>query len=183
MGGTTFTVKRDDLRALASAMLTTADDLEVLADTRGEYATEVGDETVAHELSAFFQHWSDGILRISGDVRDIGERLKLAADTYDEVEFDECGAIKPELLEYTIYQVIGPRVFCLGLGGTPGLNRRKIFYDMTRPGATARARSCTGRTGSSRSRACRSRTASRGTRPAPAGPDAARRPAPRATRP
>ena len=45
------------------------------------------------------------------------------------------------------------------------------------PRATAHARSCRARTGSSRSPACRSRTASRGSRPAPAAPGAAGRPA------
>lgn len=72
--------------------------------------------------------------QLSG-LQDIADADKWRGDTWDEVQFDECGAIKPELLEYTVYQVIGPRVHCLGLGGTPGLYRRKIFYDVTRPGS------------------------------------------------
>jgi hypothetical protein len=71
---------------------------------------------------------------ISG-LQDVADADKWRGDTFDEVQFDECGAIKPELLEYTVYQVIGPRVHCLGLGGTPGLSRRKIFYEATRPGS------------------------------------------------
>jgi hypothetical protein len=72
--------------------------------------------------------------QLSG-LQDIADADKWRGDTFDEVQFDECGAIKPELLEYAIYQVIGPRVHCLGLGGTPGLWRRKIFYETTRPGS------------------------------------------------
>lgn len=72
--------------------------------------------------------------QLSG-LQDIADADKWRGDTFDEVQFDECGAIKPELLEYAIFQVIGPRVHCLGLGGTPGLYRRKIFYDATRPGS------------------------------------------------
>ena len=72
--------------------------------------------------------------QLSG-LQDIADADKWRGDTFDEVQFDECGAIKPELLEYTVYQVIGPRVRCLGLGGTPGLHRRKLFYEATRPGS------------------------------------------------
>jgi len=56
-------------------------------------------------------------------------------DPWAGVQFDECGALKPDLLEYTIYEVIGPRVHVIGLGGTPGRDRRKVFYDATRPGS------------------------------------------------
>jgi hypothetical protein len=49
--------------------------------------------------------------------------------------FDECGALKPELVEYTVFEVIGPRVHVIGLGGTPGRDRRKLFYEATRPGS------------------------------------------------
>lgn len=72
--------------------------------------------------------------QLSG-LQDIADADKWRGDTFDEVQFDECGAIKPELLAYTIYQVIGPRVRCLGLGGTPGLHRRGPFYENTRPGS------------------------------------------------
>lgn len=72
--------------------------------------------------------------QLSG-LQDIADCDKWRGSTFDEVQCDECGAIKPELLEYLVYQVIGPRVRCLGLGGTPGLHRRKIFYEVTRPGS------------------------------------------------
>lgn len=79
-------------------------------------------------------HRTGSMLLLSG-LQDVKDADKWRGETWDEVQFDECGAIGPELLEYTIYQVIGPRVHCLGLGGTPGLHRRKIFYDVTRPGS------------------------------------------------
>lgn len=72
--------------------------------------------------------------QLSG-LQDIADADKWRGSTFDEVQFDECGAIKPELLEYTVFQVIGPRVRCLGVGGTPGLHRRRLFYDVTRPGS------------------------------------------------
>lgn len=72
--------------------------------------------------------------QLSG-LQDIADADKWRGDTFDEVQFDECGAIKPELLEYCIYNVIGPRVHVIGLGGTCGLSRRKIFYETTRPGS------------------------------------------------
>lgn len=79
-------------------------------------------------------HRTGAMYMVSG-LQDVADADKWRGDTFDEVQFDECGAIKPELLEYTIYQVIGPRVHCLGVGGTPGLNRRGPFYDVTRPGS------------------------------------------------
>lgn len=78
-------------------------------------------------------HRTGSMYQLSG-LQDVADADKWRGDTFDEVQFDECGALKPELVEYTVYQVIGPRVHCLGLGGTPGLNRRKLFYDVTRPG-------------------------------------------------
>jgi hypothetical protein len=78
-------------------------------------------------------HRTGSMYQFSG-LQDIKDADKWRGDTFDEVQFDECGSIDPDLLEYTIFQVIGPRVRCLGLGGTPGLHRRKIFYDVTRPG-------------------------------------------------
>lgn len=72
--------------------------------------------------------------QLSG-LQDIADADKWRGSTFDEVQFDECGAIKPELLEYTVYQVIGPRVRYLGVGGTPGLHRRGLFFDKTRPGS------------------------------------------------
>ncbi len=74
------------------------------------------------------------IYQLAG-LQDVADADKWRGDTWDEVQFDECGAIKPELLEYTIYEVIGPRVHVIGLGGTPGRDRRKIFYEVTRPGS------------------------------------------------
>lgn len=79
-------------------------------------------------------HRTGSMYQLSG-LQDIADADKWRGDTFDEVQFDECGALKPELVEYTVYQVIGPRVHCLGVGGTPGLNRRKLFYDVTRPGS------------------------------------------------
>ncbi|NUO54308.1 MAG: hypothetical protein HOV80_36145, partial [Polyangiaceae bacterium] len=76
-----------------------------------------------------------GSMYMMSGLQDVKDADKWRGDTFDEVQFDECGAIAPELLEYTVFQVIGPRVHCLGLGGTPGLNRRKLFYDVTRPGS------------------------------------------------
>jgi hypothetical protein len=76
-----------------------------------------------------------GSMYMLSGLQDVADADKWRGDTFDEVQFDECGAIKPELLEYTVYQVIGPRVHCLGVGGTPGLNRRKLFYEVTRPGS------------------------------------------------
>lgn len=73
--------------------------------------------------------------QLSG-LKDIADADKWRGETFDEVQFDECGAIKPELINYTVFQVIGPRVRCLGLGGTPGHNRRGLFYDATRRGST-----------------------------------------------
>jgi hypothetical protein len=72
--------------------------------------------------------------QLSG-LQDIADADKWRGSTFDEVQFDECGAIKPSLLEYTVFQVIGPRVRCLGLGGTPGRDRRGLFYESTRPGS------------------------------------------------
>lgn len=72
--------------------------------------------------------------QLSG-LKDIADADKWRGDTFDEVQFDECGALSPELVEYTVREVIGPRVHCMGLGGTPGRNRRKRFYDTTRPGS------------------------------------------------
>lgn len=74
------------------------------------------------------------IYQLSG-LEDTAGADKWRGDTWDEVQFDECGSIKPDLLDYTIYQVIGPRVHVIGLGGTPGRDRRKIFYEATRPGS------------------------------------------------
>jgi len=68
-------------------------------------------------------------------LKDVADADKWRGSTWDEVQFDECGSIKPDLLDYTIYQVIGPRVHVIGLGGTPGRDRRKIFYEATRPGS------------------------------------------------
>lgn len=79
-------------------------------------------------------HRTGSMYQLSG-LQDIADADKWRGDTFDEVQFDECGAIKPSLLEYTVYQVIGPRVRCLGLGGTPGRDRRGLFYDATRPGS------------------------------------------------
>jgi hypothetical protein len=79
-------------------------------------------------------HRTGSMYLLSG-LQDVKDADKWRGETFDEVQFDESGAIPPELLEYTIDQVIGPRVHCLGLGGTPGLNRRKKFYDVTRPGS------------------------------------------------
>jgi len=79
-------------------------------------------------------HRTGSTYQLSG-LQDIADADKWRGDTYDEVQLDECGAIKPSLLEYTVYQVIGPRVRCLGLGGTPGRDRRGLFYDATRPGS------------------------------------------------
>ena len=36
--------------------------------------------------SEFFEHWSDGMHRIGKNVKELGDRLQLAADAYDEVE-------------------------------------------------------------------------------------------------
>lgn len=69
-------------------------------------------------------------------LQDIADADKWRGDTFDEVQFDECGALKPELIEYTVFEVIGPRVHVIGLGGTPGRDRRKLFYEVTRPGST-----------------------------------------------
>lgn len=76
-----------------------------------------------------------GSMYLFSGLQDVKDADKWRGETFDEVQFDECGSISPELLEYTIYQVIGPRVHCLGLGGTPGLHRRKLFYEATRPGS------------------------------------------------
>jgi hypothetical protein len=86
MGGKTLTVESDELRSLSTTMFTTADELDRFADVRGEYARELGDDDVAGAVSGFFQHWSDGIHRMSADVRGIGDRLQNAADAYDAVE-------------------------------------------------------------------------------------------------
>src|SRR3954471_13488337 len=82
----TFTVDSDVLLALSDTLNTTADDLESLSKVRGEYGRELGNDHVAHEVSAFFQHWSDGVLRISEEVREIAKRLGLAAETYCECD-------------------------------------------------------------------------------------------------
>lgn len=68
-------------------------------------------------------------------LQDVADADKWRGDTWDEVQFDECGSLKPDLLEYTIFEVIGPRVHVIGLGGTPGRDRRKIFYEATRLGS------------------------------------------------
>jgi hypothetical protein len=86
VGGTTFTVDSDELRALSERMTGTADELGRFADVRGDYSRELGDDGVAGAVRGFFQHWSDGIERMSEDVRGIGQRLELAASTYESVE-------------------------------------------------------------------------------------------------
>jgi hypothetical protein len=73
-------------------------------------------------------------IQLSG-LEDTADADKWRGDTFDEVMFDECGALKPELVEYTVFEVIGPRVHVIGLAGTPGRDRRKLFYEATRPGS------------------------------------------------
>lgn len=75
-------------------------------------------------------------LQLSG-LKDISDGDKWRGDTFDEVQIDECGAIKPDLVQYLVFEVIGPRVHVIGLGGTPGRDRRKLFYERTRPGSVA----------------------------------------------
>jgi hypothetical protein len=76
-----------------------------------------------------------GSMYMFAGLQDVADADKWRGQTFYEVQFDECGAIRSELLEYTVYQVIGPRVIRLVLGGTPGLRRRGMFYDVTRPGS------------------------------------------------
>lgn len=80
-------------------------------------------------------HRTGSMYQLSG-LKDIADADKWRGETFDEVQLDECGAIKPDLIEYTVFQVIGPRVRCLGLGGTPGRDRRGLFYETTRPGSS-----------------------------------------------
>lgn len=96
---------------------------------------EVGKDVAYHESELRCTFLRTGsMIQLSG-LEDTAEADKWRGDTWDEVQLDECGAIKPELLEYTIYQVIGPRVRCIVLGGTPGRDRRGPFYEHTRPGS------------------------------------------------
>lgn len=86
MGGTTFTVKSDELAALARTLAHAAGELEAMSGFRGDHRRELGHDGVADALSEFFEHWSDGMHRIGKNVKELGDRLQLAADAYDEVE-------------------------------------------------------------------------------------------------
>jgi hypothetical protein len=56
--------------------------------------------------------------------------------TWHEIDVDETGSAKRDLLSRFIDEVIGPRlVGSIVLGGTPGYLLEGLFYDVTRPGA------------------------------------------------
>lgn len=64
------------------------------------------------------------------------ELEKLRGQPFDEVQIDEAGSWDPELLEWLIDRIVGPRLGerqgCIVMGGTPGHILRGPFYEATR---------------------------------------------------
>jgi hypothetical protein len=77
-------------------------------------------------------------IQLSG-CQDTADVEKWRGQSFAEVDIDECGAIRPELLENLVHRIIAPRLGdldgAIGLGGTPGHILRGLFYDVTRPGS------------------------------------------------
>lgn len=67
------------------------------------------------------------------------ELEKLRGQPFDEVQIDEAGSWDPELLDWLIDRIVGPRLGerngCIVVGGSPGHILAGPFYDATRPGS------------------------------------------------
>ena len=84
--GCTFTVSLDELRQVGSTLSRSGSELTALADVREDYDCILGSEDVRHEVHAFFQHWSDGMLRIGEHVNELAEHVKTAVQAYEDTE-------------------------------------------------------------------------------------------------
>lgn len=86
MSSCTFTVSLDELRQVGTTLSRSASELAAFADIRDDYDPILGSNEVRHEVHAFFQHWSDGIVRISDHVQELANHLMTAVDAYTETE-------------------------------------------------------------------------------------------------
>ncbi len=64
----------------------TSQELAGFRDVRHDYRGILGSDRVDDELSEFFEHWSDGMDRISQHTHDVAERVNAAARAYQEAE-------------------------------------------------------------------------------------------------
>lgn len=89
------------------------------------------------KLRATF-HRTGSTYRLVG-ADDKREIEKLRGQPFDEVQVDEGASHLPELLEWLLFRIIGPRLGerdgCIVLFGTPGHILRGPFFDATRPGS------------------------------------------------
>lgn len=86
MAGCTFTVSLDELRQVGATLSHAAAELSALGDVRDNYDSILGSSEVRHEVSSFFQHWSDGMHRIGENVRELAEHVNTAVGAYTETE-------------------------------------------------------------------------------------------------
>ncbi len=85
------------------------------------------------ELTCTFPNGASLLLFGADAIDDIE---KLRGITWHEVAIDEVASIKVSILQYLLYEVIGPRaVGSIVLLGTPGKRLEGLFYDVTRPGS------------------------------------------------
>ena len=86
MGGCTFSVSLDELRQFSTTLSQAACELTTLADVRDDHGAIFGSDEVRHEVSSFFEHWSDGMHRIGDHVQELAGHVAVAVQTYDDVE-------------------------------------------------------------------------------------------------
>jgi len=64
----------------------TSRELADLRDVRHDFRGILGSDRVDDQLSEFFEHWSDGMDRISKHTHDVAERVNGAARAYQQTE-------------------------------------------------------------------------------------------------
>jgi hypothetical protein len=81
-----YAVSPDSLRALAGRLDGIHSELVGTGSVIGGYSGLLGSPDIDRALDEFFSDWSDGMNKIQGHVEGVVQRLRAAADAYEQTD-------------------------------------------------------------------------------------------------
>jgi hypothetical protein len=91
----TYSVSSDSLRDLAGRLDGVYGEMRATGTVIGGYRGLLGSPEVDDALDDFFNDWSDGMKKIEGHLEGVVQRLRAAADAYEQTDQDIAQAASP----------------------------------------------------------------------------------------